>query len=66
MRSVSRKLCKKIKKFILCSFLFDNLVVYEEMKKNVQQSETSHRSKYNMAHALCAMDKEFYKYTLRI
>jgi hypothetical protein len=53
--------------FMFSTFFFPrkSCVLLESVEK-IGQSQTDHRWKYNTTHALCVLDNESYKHTLRI
>jgi len=57
MRNIADTFVENIKIHILCSitFFFENLVIYEIMRKNMD-SRTVHRWQYNTMHALWVPD----------
>jgi len=62
------KFMEEIKPNILCSIFFfsENRAVYEIMWKNIVQPARPMVTIYNMAHALCMLDSQVYRHTLRI
>ena len=62
----SKAVKKKIKTHFMFSNIFPKIVVFmNNVERKKKHSRTGHRWSYNTAHALCMLDKQGYKHTLR-
>jgi hypothetical protein len=67
MRNVSDKFAEKVKLHILCpNAVFRKSCRLWDNVETIWCDQTGHGRQYNIAHSRCLLDKQSYRYTLRI